>query len=300
MSLSTMRRINIDNALYSPSEEDLTTLLSILCSDGRLWKLGSCFEDRLDNRPFSTQHYNTTWFDTKGAMCVAYGITTKDRAKALESAGIQHLKHTLHIGVNVKDTDDVPHDAICDARPQALYIVPAVRTIATQAQFKDEHLSEYKLKLPGLLKTVHEREAAGLPLYAPESAPRTYHRAPGAHNGGKQPTEHVRMDDDDFVSGLIDSGIPLAELDRAFAAGSFGRFNKMLAMYWKVLYVACELSLLFGGKNIRNDKFMRIKPIYAHARKSGAQSSSATLPLDATEPRFELELVSADNLMAIV
>ena len=32
MSLSTMRRINIDNALYSPSEEDLTTLLSIIFS----------------------------------------------------------------------------------------------------------------------------------------------------------------------------------------------------------------------------------------------------------------------------
>ena len=117
-----------------------------LCSDGRLWKLGSCFEDQLDTRPFSTQHYNPTWFDTKGAMCVAYGITTKELAAALETAGIQHLKHTLLVGVNVKDKDDVPHDAISAARPQALYIVPVVRTITTQAQFKAEHLSEHKLK----------------------------------------------------------------------------------------------------------------------------------------------------------
>ena len=58
-------------------------------------------------------------------------------------------------------------------------------------------------------------------------------------------------------------------------------------------------SLLFGGKNIRNDKFKRVKPIYHRARKSGASSSSAPLPLDATEPRLELELASADNLMAV-
>jgi hypothetical protein len=107
------------------------------------------------------------------------------------------------------------------------------------------------------------------------------------------------MDDDDFVSGLINSGIPLAQLDSAFAGKSCGRLNKLLAIFWKVPHVTRELSLLFGGKEIRDDKFMRIKPIYAHARKSGAQSSSATLPLDATEPRLELELVSADNLMAI-
>ena len=138
LDLNDLRLINIHHALHSPSEEILTTLLSILCSDGWLWKLGSCFEDQLDARPFSTTHYNPTWFDTKGAMCVAYGIATKDRAKALESAGIQHLKHTLHIGVNVKDTDDVPHDAICAARPQALYIVPALSTITTQAQFRAE------------------------------------------------------------------------------------------------------------------------------------------------------------------
>jgi hypothetical protein len=119
MSLSTMRHININHALHSPSKEQLTTLLSILCSDGRLWKFGSCFVDQLDTRPFSKVHYNPTWFDTKDAMCVAHGITTKELAAVLETAGIQHLKYTLHVGVNVKDHDDVPHDHISAARPQA-------------------------------------------------------------------------------------------------------------------------------------------------------------------------------------
>ena len=83
-------------------------------------------------------------------MCVAYAITTKELAAALETAGIRHLKHTLLVGVNVKDQDDVPHDVISAARPQARYLVPVVRTITTQAQFKAEHLSEYKLKNVGV------------------------------------------------------------------------------------------------------------------------------------------------------
>ena len=117
---------------------------------------------------------------------------------------------------------------------------------------------------------MEQREAAGLPIQAPDSAPRTYHRAPGAHNGGKQPKKQVHMDDDDFVSGLIHSGIPLAQLDSAFAGKSCGRLNKLLAIFWKVPEVACELSLLFGGKEIRDNKFKRIKPIFELARKSGA------------------------------
>ena len=138
-----------------------------------------------------------------------------------------------------------------------------------------------------------------MPLYAPETTPRTYHRAPGAHDGGKQPKKQVHMDDGDFVSGLIHSGIPLAQLDSAFAGKSCGRLNKLLAIFWKVPEVARELSLLFGGKEITDAKFKRVKPIFELARKSGASASSAPLPLDATEPRLELELASADNLMAI-
>ena len=108
------------------------------------------------------------------------------------------------------------------------------------------------------------------------------------------------MDDDDFVSGLIHSGIPLAQLDSAFYGKSCSRLNKLLAIFWKVPQVARELALLFGGKEIADAKFKRIKPIFERARKSGASSSCAPLPLDATEPRLELELACADSLMAIV
>ena len=107
------------------------------------------------------------------------------------------------------------------------------------------------------------------------------------------------MDDDDFVSGLMHSGIPLAQLDSAFAGKSCSRLNKLLAIYWKEPEVARELSLLFGGKEIRDDKYKRIKPIFERARRSGASCSSAPSPLDATEPRLELELACADNLMVI-
>ena len=115
-------------------------------------------------RPFNTTHYNRKWFDTQDAVCVAYGITTKQLAAMLETAGLLHLKDILLVGVNVKGQDDVPHDGISAARPQALYIVPVVRTITTQAQFKAEHLSEYKLKNIGMATSVQEREALGLPL----------------------------------------------------------------------------------------------------------------------------------------
>ena len=85
------------------------------------------------------------------------------------------------------------------------------------------------------------------------------------------------MNDGDFVSGLIDSGMPLALLDSAFAGKSPSRLNKLLAVYWKVPDVARALSLLFGGKMIRDEKYKRIKPIFESARKSGASSSSAPL-----------------------
>jgi hypothetical protein len=130
MSLSTMRRINADHALLSPTPEALCELLLELCSTG-LWKLGSCFEDLLDVRPFAPAHYNPTYFDTAGAMCVAYGITGKGYAAVLETAGIQHLKFTLRVGVNVKNSDDVPHDGYSRSRPAALYIVPVLPRFTT-------------------------------------------------------------------------------------------------------------------------------------------------------------------------
>jgi hypothetical protein len=170
--------------------------------------------------------------------------------------------------------------------------MPVVRTITTQAQFKAEHLSEYKLKNLGVPTLMEQRVALSLPPHKP-------HEHKVKHDGGKQPKKQVHTDDDDFASGLIHSGIPLAQLDSAFTGTSCSRLNELLAIFWKVPEVSRELSLLFGGKQIRDAKFKRIKPIFERARKSGASSSSAPLPLDATEPRLELELASADNLMAL-
>ena len=236
-------------------------------------------------------------------MCVAYGVTDKAFAAALETAGIRHLKFTLSVGVNVKSSDDIPHDGYSITRPGALYIVPVQPRFTTQEQFRDEHMSYYK-QTHGGAGLMAQREAAGLPPYAPESAPRTYCRAPGAHDGGKQPKKHVggrgnSANDEDFVSGLIKSGIPLSELDHAFAAVSCSRFNKLLAKYWKVRDVARELALLFGGKELRDAKFKRVKPFYLKARSSEASSSSTALGIDATEPRLEVELDPEDNLAAV-
>ena len=58
------------------------------------------------------------------------------------------------------------------------------------------------------------------------------------HNGGKQPKKQVHINDDYFLGALTRSGIPLAQLDSAFAVKSFSRLNKLLAKFWKVPQVA--------------------------------------------------------------
>ena len=260
MSLLHVHRTNTDAALLRPDPEALCELLSTLCSQG-LWKFGSCYEDQLDSRPRDACHYNSRYFARDGAMCVAYGVTEKKSAEALETAGIQHLRHVLRVGVNDKSADAVPHDGICAARPQALYIVPVLPRFTTQQQFWDEHKS-YHMLMHGGVGIMEQRRALGLPAHAPHAPHGRY------HDGGKQPKKQVRMDDDDFVSGLIHSGIPLAQLDMAFTKSSRSRLNKLLAIFWKVPEVARELARLFGGKMIRNDKYKRVKPIYERARKS--------------------------------
>ena len=263
MSLLHVHRTNTDAALLRPDPEALCELLSTLCSQG-LWKFGSCYEDQLDSRPRDACHYNSRYFARDGAMCVAYGVTEKQSAEALETAGIQHLRHVLLVGVNDKSADAVPHDGICAARPQALYIVPVLPRFTTQQQFWAEHKSYYKQTHVGG-GLMEQRRALGLPAHATHTPGTEDGRK---HDGGKQPKKHVWMDDEDFVSGLIHSGIPLAQLDMAFAGKSCTRLNKLLAIFWKVPEVARELARLFGGKMIRDDKYKRVKPIYERARKS--------------------------------
>ena len=267
-----MAAIDMRHAIYMPTEEELTRLLSVVCGNGELWKLGSCYEDQLGSRPFDAVHYDKTWF-VRSPLCVAHGIDSKPLAASLETAGICHLKR-MEVGVNVKNSDDVSHNGISAARPQALYVVPVKRTITTVQQFKDEHVSYYK-KTHGGAGLKAQRVAQGLPPMDPttrkEQDPTTRKERDPAktsrlHDGGEQPKKQIRLDDTKFVSGLINSGIPLDIMDPAFDGTSPFRINKMFALYWEVPEVGPNLKRL-SGKNMRSDKFKRIKPIYERARK---------------------------------
>jgi hypothetical protein len=276
-----MAAIDMRHAIYMPTEEELTRLLSVVCGDGGLWKLGSCYKDQLGSRPFDAVHYNNEWFE-RTPVCVALGIDSKALAALLETAGIRHLKR-MGVGVNVKNSDDVPHDGISAARTQALYVVPVKRTITTVQQFKDEHKSYYKQTHGGAgLKA--QRVALGLPPNKPQDPTTRKEQDPTTrkerdpttrkerdpaktsrlHDGGEQPKKH--LDDTKFVSGLINSGIPLDIMDPAFAGTSPFRINKMFALFWEVPEVGPNLKRL-SGKNMAYSKFKRIKPIYERARK---------------------------------
>ena len=270
-----MNKINMMYALPAPSVGELTSLLTLNCEPGKLYKIGSCFEDQLNIRPFNKTHYNETWFSPE-AYCLAYGITTKKTAASLESVAINHLKNHMQVGVNVKGQDDVPHDAISAARPQAIYLKPVVPRITSRSQFKEEHISEYKRKNMGVPTVTQQRLALGLTAQKPHAhhkphkphkphkqhMPRDGRATQASHDGGIQPKKHVHMHDDDFVSGLLLSGIPLYRLNKAFTYKSSSYFNKLLGEYWCVPEIAHNLSRLFGGSQIRGSKFHRIKPVF--------------------------------------
>ena len=110
-------------------------------------------------RPFSATHYNPCWFDREDAICVAFGISTKKLAETLETAGIMHLKHKLGVGVNHCETSNIPHDNSV-SRKAALYIVPVVDTISTQAQFESKHLSNYMMVKGLEVTTIADRRSS--------------------------------------------------------------------------------------------------------------------------------------------
>ena len=156
-----MAAIDMRHAIYMPTKEELTRRLSVVCGDGGLWKLGSCYEDQLDLRPFDSVHYDSEFFE-RDPLCVAHGIESKSLAALLETAGIQHLKR-MDVGVNVKNSDDVPHDGISAARKQALYVVPVKRTMTKVQQFRDVHVSYYK-QTHGGVGLKEQRRALGSPF----------------------------------------------------------------------------------------------------------------------------------------
>ena len=137
--------------------------------------------------------------------------------------------------------------------------------ITTQVQFRNEHVSYHKLRIQK-----KQREARGEPIMQPEKKPILYLTgAPVGHNGGVQPKTHAsqrRVPDTEFVSLLLQSGIPAPDLDSAFGGSSCSRFNTVLKRYWEVPRVAVKLRKLFGGKQINNSKFKRVKPIFLQLR----------------------------------
>jgi hypothetical protein len=247
--------------MQRPTKEELTRRLSLLlCADGGLWKFGPCYEFSSTRVPSILCTTTARWFEPF-PLCVAYGIMSKSLAALLETAGyagIRHLKR-MDVGVNVKNSDDVPHEwHQCRSQAGPLYVVPVKRTITTVRQFKGEHVSYYK-QTHGGVGLKEQRLALGLPPNKPQDPTTRKERDPAKtsrlHDGGEQPKKHICLDDTKFVSGLINSGIPLDIMDPAFAGTSAFRINKMFALFWEGLK---RLS----GKNMATDKFKRIKPIY--------------------------------------
>ena len=117
----------------------------------------------------------------------------------------------------------------------------------------------------GLLPTLEEERSAGL---RPSKA------AGGRKGLSGLPATHVS--DQEFVSVLMDSGLPLYALCYAFSAGSFGRLNALTAPILsstprpgsKNESVKKELRKISSGERgvCRNERFIRIKPLFWQLR----------------------------------
>jgi len=67
--------IDTSDVLYDPSSAQLKLRVERLAAG--LWKIGSCFVDKLNVRPRHAGHYNPDYFNRDGAVCLAYGTTNK-------------------------------------------------------------------------------------------------------------------------------------------------------------------------------------------------------------------------------
>jgi hypothetical protein len=116
-------------------------------------KFGSCFEDRLQVRPYSTTHYNLEYFEHDGVITGdTFGIRIPDDATSGLITFIMDLGRSLGHDTNVrrfegdgdkssfarKEGDDV----WSIDRPGSLYVVPS--KYATADDFHSAHQSYYK------------------------------------------------------------------------------------------------------------------------------------------------------------
>ncbi|EGB05587.1 hypothetical protein AURANDRAFT_66358 [Aureococcus anophagefferens] len=149
------RRVDMSRALCNPSRHELLELVDVLLRTG-LWKVGGCYEDQIDIRPFSST-YEPEYYYRQGAILLAYGLVDTARAEQLETAALQRAKFELGTGVNTKDRDGLPHDNYSSARPGALYAVPVRTDVATtQEEFKRVFVSYYLKLKGGKKKTTYE------------------------------------------------------------------------------------------------------------------------------------------------
>ena len=150
--------LDTTQALYNPTSAVLIELETANLSTG-LWKIGSCYEDKLSIRPRCAAQYDPVYFDRDRAVRLCYGLVDTAHAALLETACIRHAKFDLMTGVNTKSKDDTPHDGYCAGRPGALYAVPVRSDVATtQEEFTQVHVSYYMQSKPPKKSTHQKRQ----------------------------------------------------------------------------------------------------------------------------------------------
>ena len=183
-------KIDTSDVLHNPSRKQLKRRIERLSAG--LWKIGQCYMDLLDTRSRDAAHYSPEYFHRDGAVCLAYGMTDTQRAAVLETTAIKYAKFDLHIGVNTKSRDDVPHGGYSPERVAAIYAVPVRPDVATtQEEFRAVHVSYY-MERTHVGTTKEERKAAK--------------RAPGGAIAVKRAQ---------LLDQLI-AAIPMQQLQRAF------------------------------------------------------------------------------------
>ena len=135
-----------------------------------------------------------------------------------------HAKHTLKVGVNVREKE-----TSTDTQPvlfalHANHVVDKFKLL-TQDGYKVIHVSAYKANgEPTPTQRGLAQIAQGLPGCTPTQLDlaRKKRSDVGSHLYRVQPKKQAYMPDRHFVGGLIGSGIPLAELEKAFKYNSSG------------------------------------------------------------------------------
>ncbi|KAH8067237.1 hypothetical protein JL721_7639 [Aureococcus anophagefferens] len=97
------RRVDMSRALCNPSRHELLELVDVLLRTG-LWKVGGCYEDQIDIRPFSST-YEPEYYYRQGAILLARSGRHGSAVGLSRTAALQRAKFELGTGVNTKNRD---------------------------------------------------------------------------------------------------------------------------------------------------------------------------------------------------